>query len=319
MSLEEEGFHQARKFVMKHARTLDQKMFQYHFENGSKNEVIQALAEYQNPDGGFGKAIEPDFRLTASSPMATSVGLQYCEGIEIGFSHTMVQSAIRYLVSNYQMKGGYWPFTFLDVNEEPHAPWWHVEEIVSPSEARWSNPNAELAGYLNKYSTHVPEVFLGTVNRRALLNLESSVHIEGPIYDIICWNRAYSYLPAPLRRKAKDRIERTLRKIIPTIKEELREAHIFKLAPTPQSICYRLFPDTVEALIVSLIDRQSDNGAWWPTWKWGQYEAVWPIAEREWAGKITVECLVALKNYDLLELDYGVRGCSNRHGPRFYF
>lgn len=302
MFLEKENFNQAREFVMKYARTLDQKVFQYHFENGPKNEVIQALAKYQNSDGGFGNAIEPDFRLAASSPMATSVGLQHCEEIEIDSNHIMVQSAIRYLVSTYQTEGGYWPFTFLDVNEEPHAPWWHADEIVSPSEARWPNPNAELVGYLNKYSMYVPEVILSTINRRTLLNLESSVYIEGLIYDIICWNRAYSYLPEPLRKKAKDKVERTLQKIIPTIEEKLREVHIFKIAPDLQSICYRLFPDTVEALIVTQIDRQSDNGGWWPTWEWGQYEDVWSIAKEEWAGKITVDCLAALKNYCLLEL-----------------
>ena len=25
------------------------------------------------------------------------------------------------------------------------------------------------------------------------------------------------------------------------------------------------------------IERQSDDGGWWPTWKWGQYEDVWPM------------------------------------------
>ena len=303
MFLKRESFNQAREFVMKHARTLDQKMFQYHFESGPKNEAIRSLAKYQNSDGGFGNAIEPDFRLAASSPMATSVGLQYCEEIEIDSNHIMVQSAVRYLVSTYQTRGGYWPFTFLDVNEAPHAPWWHADEIVSPSETRWPNPNAELVGYLNKYPMYVPNAFLGTINRRALLNLESSEYIEGLIYDLICWNRAYSYLPEPLRKRAKDKVERTLRKITPEIEGKLREVHIFKIAPNPRSICYRLFPDVVEELIVSQISRQSNDGGWWPTWEWGQYEDIWPIAKEEWAGKITASCLVALKNYDLIELN----------------
>ena len=303
MLLTRESFNQAREFVMKYARSLDQKLFQYYFESGPKNEVIQALAKYQNSDGGFGNAIEPDFRLAASSPMATSVGLQYCEEIGIDPNHVMVQTAVRYLVSTYQTRGGYWPFTFLDVNDAPHAPWWHEDKIVSPSEAKWSNPNAELVGYMNKYSVHVPKVFLSKINRRALLNLESSEHIEGLIYDIICWNRAYPYLPEPLRKKAEDKVERTLRKIMPEIEAKLREVHIFKIAPDPRSVCYRLFPDVVEALIVSQINRQSDDGGWWPTWEWGQYEDVWPTAREEWAGKMTVECLVGLKNYDLVELN----------------
>jgi len=300
MLLTRESFSQAREFVMKHARTLDQKVFRYHFESGTKNEVIEALTKYQNWDGGFGNAIEPDFRLAASSPMATSVGLQYCEEIRIDPNHVVVQAAIRYLVSTYQTRGGYWPFTFLDVNEAPHAPWWHADEIVSPLEAKWPNPNAELVGYLNKYSVCVPKVFVSRVNRRALLNLESSEYTEGLIYDIICWNRAYPHLPEPLREKARDKVERTLRKIMPEIETKLREVHIFKIAPNPQSICYRLFADVVKALIVSQINRQSSDGGWWPTWEWGQYEDFWPTAKEEWAGKITVDCLVGLKNYDFV-------------------
>ena len=32
---------------------------------------------FQNDDGGFGRALEPDFRLPASSAIATAVGFQY--------------------------------------------------------------------------------------------------------------------------------------------------------------------------------------------------------------------------------------------------
>jgi hypothetical protein len=49
------------------------------------------------------------------------------------------------------------------------------------------------------------------------------------------------------------------------------------------------------------INRQNEDGGWWPTWSWGQYEDVWPIAEREWAGKITTHCLIALDRFKLLE------------------
>ncbi|MFX1263816.1 MAG: hypothetical protein ACFFH0_00415, partial [Promethearchaeota archaeon] len=54
----------------------------------------------------------------------------------------------------------------------------------------------------------------------------------------------------------------------------------------------------VYELLGEEVARQADDGGWWPTWKWGQYEDVWPIAEREWAGKITVHCLAALKAFD---------------------
>jgi hypothetical protein len=49
------------------------------------------------------------------------------------------------------------------------------------------------------------------------------------------------------------------------------------------------------------IERQSEDGAWWPGWSWGQYEDVWPEVRVEWAGIITVGKLLALRSYGLLE------------------
>ena len=51
----------ARTFIYRNARPLDIVRWQYHFENGSKEEVLTALAAYQNADGGFGHALEPDW------------------------------------------------------------------------------------------------------------------------------------------------------------------------------------------------------------------------------------------------------------------
>ncbi|MGY5853921.1 MAG: hypothetical protein RTU92_10170 [Candidatus Thorarchaeota archaeon] len=74
MKLSKEAFQRAQDFVHNHARTLDSTLMDYHLGHGSKEAVEDELAKYQNTDGGFGNAIEPDFRLRASSPMATSVG-----------------------------------------------------------------------------------------------------------------------------------------------------------------------------------------------------------------------------------------------------
>jgi hypothetical protein len=60
-------------------------------------------------------------------------------------------------------------------------------------------------------------------------------------------------------------------------------------------------PENVYNLLKHEIGRQAEDGGWWPTWKWGQYEDVWPIAEREWAGKITVGCLTTLRAFDMIE------------------
>ena len=54
-------FERAKAFMYRNARPLDMARFQYHFEGGSREAVLQALSYYQNADGGFGQA----WRLTA--------------------------------------------------------------------------------------------------------------------------------------------------------------------------------------------------------------------------------------------------------------
>jgi hypothetical protein len=49
------------------------------------------------------------------------------------------------------------------------------------------------------------------------------------------------------------------------------------------------------------IARQGDDGAWTPNWNWfGNYPEVWPQAELEWKGVITLHRLLSLQAYDRL-------------------
>ena len=73
--LTQQTFDQAKSFILNHGRTLDQRLFEYHFESGSKEAVRTALSPYQNGDGGFGQALEPDLRTPISSAVVTSQGL----------------------------------------------------------------------------------------------------------------------------------------------------------------------------------------------------------------------------------------------------
>jgi len=298
MKLSKEAFARAREFIQKNARPLDRSLFDYLFEEGAREAVVEELSKFQNSDGGFGNALEPDFRLEASSPMATSVGLQYCHDIGATADDEVVSRAIQYLLTTYDLDHGFWPSTYLDVNDAPHAPWWHLEEVKHPTEERWANPSAELAGYIHTYQSLVSNEFITELNKRLLTNIESSEYIEG-LYNVMCWERAYMEFPEPLQSMVSDKIRRTYKKNAPFTQEDLGAIRIFWLAPNPESILIS-HPGNVYNLMDLEIDNQSDDGGWWPTWKWGQYEDVWPIAEKEWAGKITLDCLRALT--DLINL-----------------
>lgn len=62
----------AIKFISKNARPLELAIYRYFFENESNQAVIDELSKFQNADGGFGHALEPDFFNPNSSPIATN-------------------------------------------------------------------------------------------------------------------------------------------------------------------------------------------------------------------------------------------------------
>jgi len=49
---------------------LELARWQIHFEDGSRENVLQMLEVYQNEDGGFGHGLEPDNWKPNSTPIA---------------------------------------------------------------------------------------------------------------------------------------------------------------------------------------------------------------------------------------------------------
>ena len=80
--LDSECFARARQFIADQGRALEQAWADVHFAAGPPPAVLKALVPYQNEDGGFGRALEPDLRLADSSAIATSVG--FCALAQIG-------------------------------------------------------------------------------------------------------------------------------------------------------------------------------------------------------------------------------------------
>lgn len=55
-----ERFQDARSYLMTNGRELEQELFRFHFENGSKQKVLLKLSEFQEVDGGFRNMGEGD-------------------------------------------------------------------------------------------------------------------------------------------------------------------------------------------------------------------------------------------------------------------
>lgn len=95
--LTKENYKQLRRYIYRHARHLDVVRWQYFFEGGSKQTVLDALSFYQNEDGGFGYGLEIDNQNPHSSPVQTGWAYSVLEEIECDSpTEPMVQDIIRY-------------------------------------------------------------------------------------------------------------------------------------------------------------------------------------------------------------------------------
>ena len=97
-------YEQARNFIYKNARPLDIARWKYLFENGSEEDILIALSVYQNEDGGFGNALEPDYWNPNSSPVQTWVATEIIKEINLNDkNHPIIQGILNYLSSGKRL------------------------------------------------------------------------------------------------------------------------------------------------------------------------------------------------------------------------
>lgn len=136
-------------FVWRHARLLDRRRFELFGAEGPDEadaraaSVVQAVAAYQGPDGGFGSGIEPDLRSPHSQTQGVEVAIRLlaeCGRLSTDEVRPMVDRALDWLGS-VSIDGGV-PFVLPSAMEHPRAPWWNTEPDPPPA----LNPTAPIAG-----------------------------------------------------------------------------------------------------------------------------------------------------------------------------
>jgi len=138
-------FNNVCSFIYRNARPLDIARWQYHFEDGSKDAVLAALTAYQNEDGGFGHALEPDAWNPNSAPIQTWTATEILREIDFtDNTHPIIKGILRFLESGQAFEGHFWYCTVSSNNDYPHAPWWHTENDSTCHNDY--NPTACLAG-----------------------------------------------------------------------------------------------------------------------------------------------------------------------------
>ncbi len=291
-------------FLNQQARPLEQTLYAYHFQNGSAEAVLSALFLFQNPDGGFGKALEADLRVESSSVIATSVAFQKFRETGTPASHPMVQSASRYLLATLDPQQDLWPIIPPNVDDAPHAPWWEYNSDLSLYSV---NPRAELVGYLFDY----PELFPANLRARLLDTVANHLLAQPDameMHDLMCYLRLSETLTLPENIRAS--LIEKLRKIVAqAVHRDPASWGNYGLTPLsvvniPASPFADLFEKELDVNLDYEITKQPEEGYWSPTWSWEFVSAeAWGQARQEWCGVITLNNLLLFKKFGRLATD----------------
>jgi hypothetical protein len=115
----------AETFIWSAARLLDRHRYAMLFEDGPAEPVIEALRGYQNPDGGFGHALEPDVRCPSSQPSPTFTALEILA--EAGAADGELASGACAWLERIAGPDGSLPSALPGFDGYPHAPWYTAE------------------------------------------------------------------------------------------------------------------------------------------------------------------------------------------------
>lgn len=307
--LNSEAFSRGRHFLIESARPLDRALFEYRFEGAPSQQVLDALAMFQNEDGGFGHGLEPDARTPSSSPMATGIGLKILREVGSSDKHPMVRLAVSYLLSAYDPVLNVWPALPDDTNDYPHAPWWYDDEgsLAETFDNFVIMPRAQLVGLLVDYSSLVPDSWLTALTQ---LTVEGILAVEelgtGGGDDLLYVTELAKTdsLSQDFKEPLIERVRSVTPAVISSKPEDWRSYAItpLKAAPSPDYPAADLIRDKIELYLDYLIDMQSTEGYWRPTWSWGDfYPEVWNQAEVEWQGHLTLETLTSLRAYNRID------------------
>ena len=260
----------ALAFLDEQGRPVEAAWARYLVGEGPRDAVLDALAPYQNDDGGFGQGLEPDIKAPDSQPFAARLAMQILHAIAAAPDEPVVTRLAGWLTRE-QDDDGCWRFP-PGVYEHEIAPWF----------AGWTfpslNPALCLAGWTHRLGIGDERM---QQRVRVLADQLSSVEqIErGEFYDLLPYAEYYPWVDHPRRDELLPALVRRINTVANGGGYD-DAGHFFEhVGPPSGAIACGLPPPLIVAQLDRLAaEQEADDG--WPTpydpsWRpWGTASAV---------------------------------------------
>ena len=280
-------FEKGATFIWKNARLLERAIFELNFFSGSPGHVLEILRTYQNDDGGFGHALEPDLRCPDSQPLFVEFALR-----------TMYDCGLR----EAEMANKACGFLSRHADFEVGIPLIFPSSRLYPRAAHMDSP------YPEQPSMERLTSLVGLVCWQRISHPWLSQAIEICIQYItrVSFNDAHTIMNAFCLVEALSQ-ERNVDSLFSKLAEDLNKASFFNLdpqaktygltpltfAPSPNAYCRRIFTDTQIEHNLTALEAQQELDGGWPI----QWEPPSEMPHLAWRAYKTVMALSTLRAY----------------------
>ena len=303
-SLSANSFETASDYVLHSARALERNTYNHYFNGESREAIVTELANYQNPDGGFGHGIEPDLRLPISSPISTAVAFQHIESFPEVDNDNLVKKGVNYFEDSFNPELERWFAVPREVNEYPHAPWWNYDdgEGMTVIDNYWGNPTAEIIAYLVEYEDFVKNLEPDHLVNLAIEKFKAKQEYESE-HEVYCYLRLFRVISSSKKSELEPYLTKAVDSLVRTNPEEWSNYGPSPLhfVNRPDSPRFGLDDELIEKNLNYLIDTLEEEGVIRPNWEWGQYQSEWERAEKEWTGLLTLKALITLDKFGRID------------------
>ena len=313
LKMDAKGFDEVRRWMHRNARHLELTLWRHEFENGGREAVLDALSFYQNEDGGFGNALEPDSWNPNSAPYTTAHAIGILT--KIGFTdvrHPIVNGILRFLDGGAYFSENGWEWSIPTNNDYPHAPWWNFRRADSATQFGLS---CDIACFVLSVCEKDSALYGKTVT--VIQNIVDG--LRKPIeYDVAGGNvHGICNLAQALRKH--DMLEKFDAAFLPeTAKKMVANAiglddtkrkevgrSVLEYAGNPESVYYNDYKDAAQQELDLLIQTRPGRSVWGINWTWYEnmekYTDAFAISENWWKGIRAVSNMRVLKSFNRLE------------------
>lgn len=295
-------YDQARSFIYKNARPLDIARWKYLFENGSKEDVLTALIAYQNEDGGFGNALEPDCWNPNSSPVQTWVATKIIKEIDLkDKNHQVIQGILNYLSSGKDFDGHTWSNTVVTNNDYPHASWWNFE----PNEQISYNPTACFIGFILKFADKNSKLFeLACVLAKEAYSYFKVHFPMESMHSVSCFVELYEYIKEISMNDFLDieefssLLHKQIQQVVTYDKSKWAVDYVCKpslFIGAKTSDFYLENKEICDYECEFILNTQESDGTWGVTWSWTDYPEQWSISKNWWKSDLIIRNIRYIK------------------------